>query len=187
MDPSPTPVTVVVLGPADRTASIAAALGDDGIDVVGTADAGAAEEEMRNEAPDIIVAVADSATLAATGRVCARALATRVVSVGTTDPALLADGNVGTVVDDEHDSAELRAAVLGLALGEARLDAAFAAYIVAELRDSSGHESLSSTEDEVLTRLAAGDPVDALAEAYAVSPRLVRLVTGGAVARLLSR
>src|SRR5690606_16753023 len=90
------------------------------------------------------------------------------------------------VVDPVLDGHELRAAVVGLHLGEARVDAPLARFVRERIAaEGSGLVPLTATEDEVLRRLADGEGVEALAEAYAVSPRLVRQVAGGALARVV--
>jgi len=186
MDSSTTLVTVVVLAPSERVDEFVDALSNERTEVVGTTDAESAIDCIRAGAPDVIVTVADGDALAATTQIAAIAPATRIVAVGAADPEELVAGGVGALVAADEVAEHLAPAVVGLARGEARLDAAFAAYLVSRVDgDGVGGVRLSDTEREVLTRLADGDDPDALAESHAVPPRMVRLVAGGVLARVL--
>ena len=185
MDQRAARVTVVVVAPPGRVDALVDALACDDIDVVGTTDAAGAVPGIAEGAPDIVVAVAGADELAATASVVATAAATRIVAIGSAEPGELIAGGVGAVVDTDASPDELVAAVLGLALGEARLDHGLASFIIDRVDNGEGLEPLSATEREVLTQLAAGEDVHTLADSYAVSPRMVRLISGGVLARVL--
>ncbi|MFP4511471.1 MAG: hypothetical protein ACLFRV_00825 [Acidimicrobiales bacterium] len=157
---------------------------------IGSVAADEAVATALGRAPDVVV-IADPvgtpgpsvAELAR--RIGAALAASRVLVVdrgGSTGPDELIDAGVGGVVP--LDGTDLAAAIESLVFGEALLDQALAAAVLERHRDGRSPVALSPTEDEVVTRLAAGSTVDALAEQYAVSPRLVRLHAGGALARL---
>ena len=155
------------------------------IDVVG---ADALADTVAHGAPDVVVLADGQPGLDAAASIAPRATATRFVAVadGATTPEALVAGAVGAVVAGAAVDDELVAAVRGLALGEAVVDAALAAHVLARYRAADAPRDLSPTEEEVLTRLAAGDSVATLADDYAVTPRLVRLHVGGALSRLLA-
>jgi DNA-binding NarL/FixJ family response regulator len=100
-----------------------------------------------------------------------------------TDPAGLIGAWVGGVVDLDVGP-DLADAVESLALGEALLDRTMATVALERHAAGASAVALTPTEEEVLRRLAAGDPVDMLAAEHAVPTRLVRLHAGGALARL---
>jgi two-component system, NarL family, response regulator DesR len=167
--------------------------GRDSLLVIGSVDADQGVTTALGRAPDVVV-IADQPgggeTAASLGGQIGAALpATRllVVTQGrpATDPASLIDAWVGGVVDLDAGM-PLAEAVERLALGEGILDAGLAAAVLERHRAGTGTgvEPLTATEDEVLTRLAAGAEVDVLAAEYAVSARLVRQHAGGALARL---
>jgi DNA-binding NarL/FixJ family response regulator len=142
-------------------------------------------------APDIVVLVdagpVEHEALLALGAALGRALPASRLLLATdhdpADPARLLDAWVGGIVHLDGDL-ELVEAVEWLAHGEAVLDPALAAAVLARHEGGASPVTLTPTEHEVLRRLAAGDSADTLAAEYAVSPRLVRVHAGGAVARL---
>lgn len=186
MESSTTPVTVVVLAPPERVDALVDALSNGRTEVVATTDPGSAVDCIKAGAPDVVVTVADADALAATAEIVSIAPSTRIVAVGTAGPEDLVAGGVGALVAAEDVAEQLSPAVVGLSRGEARLDASFAAYLVSLVdSDADSGLPLSDTEREVLSRLAEGDDAEALAEAHAVPPRMVRLVAGGVLARVL--
>jgi DNA-binding NarL/FixJ family response regulator len=158
--------------------------------VVGATDATA----IVGRAPDVVVlgdvGRADDVDAGALAASLGRALpASRLLvavhddAVG--DPHALIDGWVGGVVHlDAEGAMSLVEAIECLALGEGLLDATLARAVLERHRQTSGVAPLTPTEEEVLARLADGASAETLAGEYAVSPRLVRLHAGGALARL---
>jgi DNA-binding NarL/FixJ family response regulator len=185
MDQRSATVTVIVVAPPGRADALAEALASADIDVVGTTDAAGAVSLIADGAPDIVVTVTGPDELAATASIAATAAATRIVAVGSAEPGELIAGGVGAIVGDDASPEELVSTVLGLALGESRLDHGLASFIIDRIDGDEGLEPLTATEREVLTQLAAGEDVDTLADSYAVSPRMVRLISGGVLARVL--
>jgi DNA-binding NarL/FixJ family response regulator len=184
MESSSSPITVVVVATGVSSEALVAALGVDDVDVVATTDVGGAVDCVTAGAPDVVVIGTDDESLGVGGRIAAIAPATRIAAVGTAEPAALVDAGVGALVADDAVDVELASAVVGLARGEARIDAGMASFLIEHVAQSDSIEPLSDTEVEVLNHLAAGDDVDGLASSHAVSPRIVRVITGGVLARV---
>jgi DNA-binding NarL/FixJ family response regulator len=88
-----------------------------------------------------------------------------------------------------NELGELDAALVAAARGESRLGPHAAARLVAAIPTSErrhepfGTVRLTAVEHEILTRLAAGVSIETIAEDHDVSPRLVHLHIGYAVAK----
>jgi DNA-binding NarL/FixJ family response regulator len=194
MEPAVEPsFTVVIVGDADFIAAVepqvqasTALLG------IGSVGADQAVATSIGRAPDVVV-IADppgpegpsAAELA--GEIGEALAASRILIVrrdgSAASPDEMIDHWVGGVVD--HDSGvDLATAVELLACGEAMLDAPLAASVLQRHSDGRSPVALSPTEEEVITRMAGGASAETLADEYAVTPRLVRLHAGGALARL---
>lgn len=182
------PVHVLVLAGADeRRAAIEQALGAaDDIEIVAATDPADLDAATAEGYPDVVVLQAGPAELAGARSLARSAVATRFLAVvddgDSATPAQLLDSNIGAVV---HSTDALVSAVRGLARGEGFLDAPLARHVLDRHRDGS-IGALSTTEEEVLSRLAEGAPVAAIADEYAVPERLVRLHAGGPLARLFT-
>lgn len=159
-----------------------------GVSVLDVVGADTLADTVARGAPDVVVLAAGQPGLDAAASIAPRAAATRFVAVvdGVAAPEALVAASVGAVVAAEAVDAELVAAVRGLSLGEAFVDTALAGHVLARYRSADAPRALSPTEEEVLTRLAAGDDVATLADDYAVTARLVRLHVGGALSRLVA-
>lgn len=181
----PSPPTVLVVGPPARTSAILIAL-TDAATALGDTTADELAGTLARGAPDVLVVVGGDAELAAVGAVLPDAPATRALAVldEAIEPGHLVAAGIGAVVSAGADAAMLAEAVSGLFHGEGFLDAALARHVL-DAHRAAGPDALSATEDEVLSRLAEGTDVATLADDYAVTPRLVRLHAGGALARLL--
>jgi len=182
MEPTPPPVTVIVAASGSGD-DLVDALGVDEIEVVTTTDPGGALDAVRSGPPDIVVIRTDDG-LDGCHDITSLSPATRIVAVGSADPVALIDAGIGAQVPAERVADDLASAVVGLAHGEATFDVAMAAHLVDRVDQGGDVEPLSDTEREVLTRLAAGDDVDELASTHGVSPRMVRVITGGVLARV---
>jgi DNA-binding NarL/FixJ family response regulator len=188
MDVGPASLTVLVVAPAHSAEHICGVLASDtDITLLGSVDAAGVDDALASGPADIVVIAAGPTELDAARSLARSAAATRFVAVvdGPVDPAALVDAGVGAVVDAGAVDELLVDAVRGIAHGEGFLDAPLAAFVLERHGAADGPGPLSPTEHEVLTRLAAGDSVAALADDYAVTPRLVRLHAGGALSRLL--
>lgn len=178
--------TALIVGSTDATSALRDRIAGETVDVVGTADADGLDEALAPGAVDVLVVVPGASELAAAATALRRSPGTRALAVtdGPTDPAALVDAGIGGVIASSAADTDLAAAVVGLARGEGTLDAALARHVL-EAHADPERDPLSPTEEEVLGRLAAGESVEAIAEDYAVTPRLVRLHAGGPLARLL--
>lgn len=184
--------TVVLVGDADICESLAGPIREsESLLLTGVVRPEEAASTVVGRAPDVVVLVeagsADSAGLVELGASLGRALpATRFLLVAEgspADPGAYRDAWIGGVVAREGD-VPLVDAIEWLAHGEGVLDPGLAAAVLARHEAGGSSVPLTPTEHEVLRRLAAGDSADVLAAEYAVSPRLVRLHAGGALARL---
>jgi DNA-binding NarL/FixJ family response regulator len=189
VDPS---FTVVLVGDPDVCESLAAPMRESETllitGIVGPDDTTA----IIGRAPDVVVLVhedeASSGNLTSLAVTLGRALpASRLLVAAKgariADPSALIDGWVGGIVDVEGE-VSLVESIERLATGEGLLDAGLAAAVLRRHAEGGSSVPLTPTEEEVLRRLAAGDSAETLAAEYAVSPRLVRLHAGGALARL---
>lgn len=177
--------TVLLVGPADATSSLRSRLDGDAVDVVGTTDAVELDDAVAAGAVDLLVVVPGPDELAAVGALLQRSPGTRALAVSDdpTDPAALVEAGIGGVVAASAEDGHLTGAIVGLARGEGFLDAALARHVIDA--HAASDLDLSPTEEEVLSRLADGETAEAIADDYAVTPRLVRLHAGGPLARLL--
>jgi DNA-binding NarL/FixJ family response regulator len=185
MDQRAASVTVVVVAPAEQVDVLDGALAGEGTNLVAVTDAADAVSCLAQGMPDVVVTTTGADELAAAAAISRATPGIRIVAVGEADPAALVAAGVGAVVATDEVGSHLAMAVISLAHGVARLDAPLARYLVERAGDDPAGEPLSATEEEVLGRLGAGDGVDELAEAYAVSPRMVGLVAGGVIARAI--
>ena len=181
----PRAVSVVVVAPAEQVEALNDAMAGEDIHLVAATRAADAASCIAEGMPDVLVATTGSDELAAAAAIARATPGIRILAVGEADPAALVAAGVGTVVAPEDVDSHLASAVIGLSHGVARLDAPLARHLVERAADDTVGEPLSATEDEVLRRLAAGESIDELAEAYAVSPRMVGLVAGGVIARAI--
>src|SRR6056297_1453382 len=165
--------SVVVAGDDQHRRTVRAALaGHLDLRVVAEAgDAGGAVMAATQTIPDVVVLHVDLGddVVRAAHRIEHDLPGTALVIVGPCDADVALDaGAVAVIADgDPH----LAAAVWGAARGEAHLDAALAAVLLA---GGDGRPELSPTEAEVLRRLAGRDAVERIAADYDVAPRLVR-------------
>lgn len=189
--PGPT-ITVIVVGDGPIRESVEAAINQrESLIVVGSVDAAQTGETVVGLVPDVVIITeptGDSASPAALAREIGGALpASRILTVykgtGSVDPDPLIDGWIAGRVDLDSD-VSVADAVEWVFRGEAVLDADLAAVVLDRHRQGASPFPMTPTEEEVLNRLAQGDPVEALAHDYAVTPRLVRQHAGGALARL---
>lgn len=188
-------ITVVIAGDTTLRESVEAAINQrESLITVASVDADQAMATAVDRVPDVVVITepaGGNAPASDLARQIGAALpGVRILSVyrttGSADPDPLIDGWIAgrLDLDSDHSVAD---AVEWVFMGEAVLDADLAAVVLDRHRQGASRLPLTPTEEEVLNRLASGDPVDEVAHDYAVTARLVRQHAGGALARLHPR
>lgn len=185
-------ITTTGAATADLTTRAFEALCASGADVRPVDDAQAALAEVVALLPDVFVLDAASVP-AGSLDVIARwvhevAPATRTVLLAPDGPVAVdaLRHGVFAVVAPGATSDTLRAAVRGAARGESTLPPGVARALLDDMRattDALGRRRLTAIEHEILRRLADGDDVDDIADDHDVTPRLVHLHVGYAVAK----
>jgi len=190
-------VTVLVAGETGMGGEPRSAAG--GVEIIGRAATGNdAVNQVLEELPDILlldVRIADIDARAVCRRVRQWAPATRIVAATPADDeaayTAIVAGASGAVLFDTDD-ATLDRTLREVSRGEAVLLTRMAGRLMGDL-DAWAHRSadpiyppptLTATEREVLTRLAAGDSATDVARSHAVTTHLVNLHAGFAVAKL---
>lgn len=172
---------------------------DASIDVVATSSTGTdAITQAVTDHPDVLVLdvhIADPDARAVCRRVREWAPDTRVLLVGTVDDealySTLVAGADGALIASAGE-AEYIAAIRSMHRGESMLPARVASRILHDIDAWAARSadplypppSLTSTERDVLGRLADGVGIDAIAESNDVTPHLVSLHIGFAVGKL---
>lgn len=191
-------VTVLVAGDPARTPDLAASLGPD-VEVIGLLPTGnEAIARVLTDLPDVLLLethIGDPDARAVCRRIREWAPATRVLAVIEADnelayTTLVAGANGAVVIHDDAIASPLP--VHEIARGEAILPSRMARRLLHDVDAWAARSAdpihppptLTATEREVLVRLGEGATSDSIAVAHSVTPHLVNLHTGFAVAKL---
>jgi DNA-binding NarL/FixJ family response regulator len=187
--------------PAGRRDTVADALRAVGVTVATAHGHAAAVAAASDLVPDVLVLVDGGSAVdrAALGRACSELTvhtpATRLVVLAAVDDELayetLLHGAFSVLAPAPSAASVLADAVRGTARGESTLSPGCARRLVEDADRAAAASDpfaptmrLTETEREVLSRLAAGEPVAAIAARHDVTARLVNLHTGYAVAKV---